>query len=239
MIQVLLLIAVLALSLLPFFRFFRGSPHQLASIAELEQSLPQELLDEDAAWFETWRASGIDQEIKSRYFRQELSNECFSAAAAMVAAHWGKIQGLDEYNRIREKFGHTTSVQAQVKALESLGLDVEFRTDADSLMIELEIEMGRPVITGWVHSGPVSEAVPPSCNGAGCGHYSVITGFAARHSSDPEWIMQDPRGLPLLREGGHDLTESGRNVRVRQAEFKPRFEVEGPQTGWVILVDGS
>ena len=80
-----------SLSLLPFFTFFRGTPHQLAAIAELERALPQEVLDEDAAWYEAWRASGIDQEVHvRRYFRQlDLPNGqrmCFTSASAMVAA---------------------------------------------------------------------------------------------------------------------------------------------------------
>ena len=43
----------------------------------------------------------------------------------------------------------------------------------------------------------------PECNGMGCGHWSVINGYAGKHSSDPEWIMQDPRGLPDMVNGGH------------------------------------
>ena len=245
MIRLILLGVAVVLALLPFFRYFRGTPHQLAAVKQLEESVPDELLEEDAAWFEAWKASGIDQEVRVPYFSQ-LDNasgyggrECFSSAAAMVAAYWGKVSTDDEYNRIRARFGDTTSVQAQIKALESLGLEVEFRKDGDADMLEMEIEMGRPVMVGWLHQGDVSKAVPPSCNGTGCGHWSVISGYAGRHSSDPEWIMQDPKGFPNLNKGGHDSTEWGRDARIRQAEFRPRWEVEGPRTGWVILVDGS
>ena len=49
--------------------------------------------------------------------------------------------------------------------------------------------------------------------------------------------MQDPRGLPDMVNGGHSNPFLGRNARVRRAEFKPRWEIEGPGTGWVILVD--
>ena len=244
MIQLILLVVFVALSLLPFFKFFRATPHQLAAVKQLEESMSEELLADDAAWFEAWKASGIDQEVRVPYYSQldNLSGfgerECFSSAAAMVAAFWGKVQTDDEYNRIRARFGDTTSVEAQVKALESLGLDVEFRTDGDSDLLELEIEMGRPVLVGWVHTGDISEAVPPSCSGTGCGHWSVVSGYRSNNSSDPEWVMQDPRGLPDLIRGGHLNADSGRNLLVRQAEFKPRFEVEGPQTGWVILVSG-
>ena len=74
------------LSLLPFFHWFRGTPHQLAAIKELEERMPEELLaEEDNAWFEAWKASGIDQEVYMPYFTQ-LDNktgtgfrECFSS----------------------------------------------------------------------------------------------------------------------------------------------------------------
>ena len=52
------------LSLLPFFQFFRGTPHQLAAIKQLEESLPAQLLEENEAdWFQAWKESGYDQQI--------------------------------------------------------------------------------------------------------------------------------------------------------------------------------
>ena len=109
----------MAFALLPFFQFFRGTPHQLAAIKELEESVPKGLLEEDADWFQAWKESGYDQQIYMPYFKQ-LDNktgtghrECFSSAAAMVAAFYKKVQTDDEYNEIRAKYGDTTSVEAQ------------------------------------------------------------------------------------------------------------------------------
>ena len=45
-IQLTLLFTGMAFALLPFFQFFRGTPHQLAAIKQLEESLPEELLAE-------------------------------------------------------------------------------------------------------------------------------------------------------------------------------------------------
>ncbi len=239
-----LLLLVMTLALLPFFKFFRGTSHQLAAIKELENAMPKELLDDASDWFETWKESGYDQQIYMPYFTQ-LDNksgtgyrECFSSAAAMVAAFYKKVKTDDEYNEIRSKYGDTASVFAHVKTLESLGLDVQFRQDGDAEMVELEIENGRPVLVGWLHYGNLLRGEPPMCSGQGCGHWSVISGYAGKNSGDPEWIMQDPRGLPDMLKGGHTNPHLGRNVRVRQAEFYERWEVEGPGTGWVILVDG-
>jgi len=231
----------MALALLPFFQFFRGTPHQLAAVKELEERMPEDLLEEeDNAWFDAWKASGIDQEIFMPYFSQ-LDNkagiparQCFTSASAMVAAFYKKVKTDDEYNAIRIKYGDTTSVEAQIQALESLGLNATFITNADRDIIEIEIESGRPVIVGWLDKGPINS---PTCNSLSCGHYSVISGYSGKNSADPEWIMQDPRGLPDMQNGGHTNPYMGRNVRVRQAEFDARWQPEGSNTGWAILVD--
>ena len=164
----------MGLALLPFFQFFRGTPHQLAAIKQLEESMPAELLEEhEADWFQAWKESGYDQQIFMPYFRQ-LDNktgtgyrECFSSAAAMVAAFYKKVRTDDEYNEIRAKYGDTTSVEAQLAALRSLGLEAEFRKDGDADMVELEIEAGRPVLVGWLHAGNMLRGEPPMCSGLG------------------------------------------------------------------------
>ena len=108
-IRTILIVLAVPLSLLPFFQFFRGTPYQLAAIKELEESVPKELLEEGADWFGTWRESGRDVEIYMPYFKQ-LDNktgtghrECFSSAAAMVAATHRKIKTDDEYIAVRSK----------------------------------------------------------------------------------------------------------------------------------------
>lgn len=234
----------MALALLPFFRFFRGTSHQLAAIKELEDAMPEELLDDASDWFETWKESGYDQQIYMPYFRQ-LDNktgtgyrECFSSAAAMVAAFYKKIKTDDEYIAIRSKHGDTTSVEAHLKALRELGLTAEFRKDGDADMVELEVENGRPVLVGWLHHGNLLRGELPMSSGQGSGHWSVISGYAGMKSNDPDWIMQDPRGLPDMEKGGHSNPHLGRNARIRQAAFYQRWQTEGPGTGWVILVDG-
>lgn len=231
------------LALLPFFQWYRNTPHQNAAIKELEDSIPEHLLQEDAAWFEAWKASGIAQRAFVPYFHQldDRSDNgyrmCFTAAAAMVAATFGKVDSYEEYKRVREKFGDTTSVIAQVDALRHLGLNVEFRNDADDAIVEAEIASGRPVLVGWLHHGDLSRGEPPECSQTACGHWSVITGYEGINSSDSQWVMHDPMGTPDLERGGHSTRYGGKNVRVSRAAFKQRWQVEGPGSGWVILVD--
>ena len=145
------------LSLLPFFQHFRDdSPHQLAAIKELEESIDPKLLKTDAEWFESWKASGYDQEIYMPYFTQnddkhEPYRRCFSSAAAMVAAYYKKSRLMMNIIKSKCRFGDTTSVQAQLEALRSLGLNAEFRQDGDAELVELEVENGRANY-GWIHA---------------------------------------------------------------------------------------
>ena len=241
-IQVTLLLTAMGFALLPFFTFFRGTPHQLAAIAELERSLPQSLLDEDAAWYEAWRASGIAQEVHlPTYFKQlnlpDGRRMCFTSASAMLAAFHKKVGTQEEYNQVRAKYGETTSVMAQVKALTSLGLKVRFVQDADASDIEKEIDEGRPVLVGWLHAGDLLRGEPPMCSSYTCGHWSLIHGYSGRYSNDSEWLMSDPLGVPDMAHGGHNDALSGYRVRVRQAEFHQRWQVNGPHSGWAIFAE--
>ncbi len=135
------------LSLLPFFQFFKkGDPHQLAAIAELERSIDQDLLSDEAEWFETWKASGIHQEVYGVPYYNQLDSptgygyrECFDSAAAMVAAFHRVVKSQDAYRIRRRKHGDTTEVHAQVSTLQSFGLNAEFRKNVRVEDIEIEI----------------------------------------------------------------------------------------------------
>ncbi|NDD46583.1 MAG: hypothetical protein EBZ24_14675, partial [Synechococcaceae bacterium WB9_4xB_025] len=75
--------------------------------------------------------------------------ECFSSSCAMLARYWGKVSGDDAYNVIRARYGDTTSAEAQLAALRSLGLTANFATNGDRAALEAEIQAGRPVAVGW------------------------------------------------------------------------------------------
>ncbi len=85
----------------------------------------------------------------------------------MVAAYYKKVETDDEYNEIRAKHGDTTSVEAQLAALRSLGLKAEFRKDGDADLVEHEVEHGRPVIVGWLHGGNMLIGERPMCERLG------------------------------------------------------------------------
>ena len=150
----------------------------------------------------------------------------------MVAALHGVVQTAEEYGAVREKFGDTIEVSAQLAALRKLKLNAEFRTDGDEAVLEAEIASGRPVLVGWLHRGDLSRNEPPVCDERGCGHWSVVVGF-----SKETFTLHDPMGTPNMLYGGHDTTAGGKNVEVSRKLFRERWMVEGEKSGWLILVD--
>ena len=233
-------IVVGLLSLLPFFQFFKkDDPHQLAAIAELERSIDQDLLDNEAEWFEMWKTSGIHQEVFGVPYYNQLDSptgygyrECFDSAAAMVVAFHHGVKSQDAYRQVRRKFGDTTEVHAQVSALRSLGLDAEFRKNTRVEDIEIEIDAGRPIMVGWLHRGNFTKGNPAVCDTNGCGHWSVIIGY-----DKDDFIAMDPMGKPDMEHGGHDTTKSGELIRMSRPAFYQRFLIEGEASGWAVFVD--
>ena len=244
-IEMTLLLIVMGLALLPFFEWYNPDvPHRMAAIKQLEEAMPAELLSEDAEWFQAWKASGIDQEVYlPRYFRQlDLpggERKCFTSSGAMAAAYFKKIATQEEYERIRERYGDTTSVYAHVKALTSLGLQVRFVDNADAEDVMEAIDAGVIVMAGWYHRGDMLRGEPPMCGSEACGHWSVIHGYSGRYSNDASWLMSDPLGLPDIERGSHNPALSGYRVSVRQAAFHQRWQVNGPRSGWAIFVEAQ
>jgi hypothetical protein len=230
----------LMLSLLSFFSNFRGTPHQLAAIKELEDSIPPEHLSRDALWFQTWKTSGISRGTDVPYvhqlnFRNDGYRRCLDASAAMVAMMYGVVSSAEEYGVLRASFGNTTDVIAHVKTLRSLGLHAQFINDADGTVIEAEIQAHRVVLVGFLHHGDFSRGEPPMCDNYGCGHWAVATGY---EGSD-FYVLNDPMGAPSMEKGGHATRYGGHAVRVSRQTFDMRWQVEGPSSGWAILVDNE
>jgi GH24 family phage-related lysozyme (muramidase) len=179
-------------------------------------------------WGETQRPT--EKILRVPYFSQ-LDNasgtgyrECFSSTSAMIAAYYGRVSSDDAYNVIRSKFGDTTDSAAQVAALRSLDLDARLATNAAVGLLEAEILAGRPVGVGWLHQGPVTAP-------AGGGHWTLCIGFT------PEAIvMNDPNGEASMTNGGYVNHSAGAGIRYSRRNWLRRWEVDGPSTGWALLV---
>jgi hypothetical protein len=153
--------------------------------------------------------------------------ECFSSTCAMIARYYGKVKNDDEYNKIRAKYGDTTNKDAQLAALKSLGLNAKFITNGNPALLENEIRNGRPVAVGWLHKGNVSYPT-------GGGHWTCCLGY-----TPDAFVMHDPNGEADLVNGGYVNNDRKRGTAVKYSRknWLRRWECDGKNTGWAILVN--
>jgi hypothetical protein len=140
----------------------------------------------------------------------------------MLARYWGKVGSDDEYNAIRAQYGDSTSAEAQLAALRSLGLTANFATNGDRQTLEEQINLGQPVAVGWLHHGLASA---PS----GGGHWTVVIGF-----TDAAAIHNDPNGEADLVAGGYTANTNGAGQHYSWKNWRPRWEADGTGTGWLL-----
>lgn len=215
-----------------FFQHFENSPHQRAAIQRLQEDIDPALLQRNAKWFEIWKAGGKMLVFKVPYFRQsDLKNghrKCFTSAIAMLAANYGLIDSQQEYDEIRAKYGDTVHVNSHLKALTELGIRSEFVSNGTVDLIEAEIDAERPVAVGWLHRGDISTGRPAE----GMGHWSIIIGYTEKF-----FIVHDPRGEHDIKTGRLLNPDQGEAVFYERESFLHRWQVEGPGSGWAILVE--
>ncbi len=175
----------------------------------------------------------ISEKILTVPYEYQLDNksgtgyrECFSSSCAMIAKYYGKVKNDDEYNVIRARYGDTTSKDAQLAALRSLGLNAKFVTNGNSALLENEIRNNRPVATGWLHHGSVNKPT-------GGGHWTCCIGF-----TPTQFVHNDPNGEADMVNGGYvsNTASKGAGVRYSKTNWLRRWECDGPNTGWAILV---
>jgi hypothetical protein len=153
---------------------------------------------------------------------------CFSSSCAMALKYLEPDALLganadDDYLKRVLHYGDTTDATAQVSALRSYGLEAHFRTDGSRKTLEEEIALGYPVATGILHHGNVHT---PS----GGGHWMLVIG-----SDDSHVICQDPYGeLDCINGGYVTIGSGGKNVHYSWQNWLPRWEVDGPGTGWYV-----
>ena len=173
------------------------------------------------------------QKILSVPYEYQLDNksgtgyrECFSSSCAMIARYYGKVKSDDEYNAIRAKYGDTTNKDAQLAALCSLGLTAKFVTNGNAALLENEIRNNRPVAVGWLHKGNVSYPT-------GGGHWTCCIGF-----TPDAFVFHDPNGEADMLNGGYASNDRKRGTAVQYSRknWLRRWECDGKNTGWAILV---
>jgi hypothetical protein len=217
--------------------YFRNEPQQVTGVWTLYDAIKMlpggdAVLDEDALWARKFSEAppspSTTNPLKVPY-QSQLDNasgaggrECYSSSCAMLAMYWGKVKNDDEYNRIRAKYGDTTSAEAQLSALRSLGLVANHYTTGNKQALIDQVNAGRPVAVGWLHHGP-------SSNPSGGGHWSVVIGYSSTST-----IHNDPNGEADLVSGGYTSNLNGAGQRYSDANWLRRWEADGKNTGWYL-----
>ena len=216
-------------------------PHQLAAFSALDRDLTPE---QRRVFTADWRATGSPEApvpanppaarptnpLTGFPWFPQLDNgpegwrQCQTSSIAMCLAFLGlgNIKDDTDYLRVVQRYGDTTSQAAHQAALKELGVKARFTQNCSASEVQAEIRAGLPVAMGILHQGPIGA---PS----GGGHWVVTYGF-----DSSSWIVNDPYGdLDLvagrwLRIGG----SAGRGLRYSYRNLGPRWEAEGPRTGW-------
>ena len=177
---------------------------------------------------------GLNVELKVPYFAQNDSDTdegfrmCFSSACAMALDYLcpGVLKGHkdDFYLERVNEYGDSTDPYAQLYALESFGLDSEFRQDLVLSDIKDQLHKGYPVPIGILHEGPSSGPI-------GEGHWVTVVGF-----DEDYLIVNDPNGELDVLNGGYLNHTNGNHQHYSYQNLLPRWSVEGEGSGWGIIV---
>ena len=157
---------------------------------------------------------------------------CFSSSSAMAAEYLkpgclgGGRNADDTYLRMVLKHGDTTNPIAQVSALADLGITAIYRQNLDRQDIIDRLRKGIPVPVGYLHKGPVGRPT-------GGGHWCTIVGIDLDKS---QYIVNDPYGEGDMVYGGFEGSQNGSRVRYSFLNFEKRWMVEGPKTGWGLIL---
>ena len=221
--------------------YFKGATHQVEAFEYLEDLLTLEELDEFARLYRAGSQSA-ERVLKAPYFYQ-LDNgptggrECFSSTCAMLleTLRPGTLSGKNgdvEYLSVLSKYGDTTDAAAQIATLREFGVEAEFVMNASFATLEEQLRKGIPVPTGWLHYGTPEDA-------RGGGHWTLVIGLQGDKGdgSGGKVIHHDPNGEANMVAGGYvrSWPTDGKAVAYSRKNWGPRWEVEGPGTGWAVI----
>lgn len=151
---------------------------------------------------------------------------CFSSAMAMAMDYINPdvIMGDDDWylNEVF-KFGDSVSSTAQVLAAESLGFNVDFRTNASEKDLLEQLDKGFPVPIGILHYGTVDRP-------AGGGHWICLIGYDEKF-----FHVHDPFGQLDLINGGYNIDNSstgGRGQKYTRKNLMKRWLISNDNDGW-------
>lgn len=162
-----------------------------------------------------------DSRIPGQALRMCFSSTCAMAVKYLRPAALRGANADDTFLHTVRRYGDTTSAQAQIAACADYGIRAVFAIDGTRQQLERELQLGFPVATGFLHHGPSSAP-------RGGGHWILLVGYrpGAGVFNDPYGELDNPGGgYVRVGSGGHFVAYSWRH-------WLPRWEVEGPATGW-------
>ena len=185
----------------------------------------------------TTEALPSKKQLAVRYFSQrdnaaQSSRTCNTASCWMGAVYvksdlWQKSNknengDLDYYLPIVNKYGKTTSHEAQTDALKELGIQSEWRRNLTIEDVKREIDQERPVVLGIFHNGHASSPTHDH------GHMILAVGY-----DEKSLLIHDPNGELDVVQGGYNLGSTrGDFLHYSYKNLRARFEADGPGTGW-------
>ena len=223
------------ISLTDFFKFFdNNNVNQREAIVLLESMMPKTLLADQSAWVKIYREKPEPSEALlanplSVPYDCQLDNpsgdgwrECFSSSCAMAAMYWAVINNPNEYHAVRPNFGDSTDASAQIRTLQSFGLDARLVQVGSIDKLKAQLDRGRPAPVGFPHHG--SSSAP-----TGGGHYILAIGY-----TDTHLIAHDPYGELDVVNGGYPKTGGtyGKEIKYSWKDWAPRWSVSNDHDGW-------
>ena len=226
----------MAIKLHDFFKYYNEhNENHYASVEMLQEQLPSTLKHDQSAWVKLYR-SEVQPASKPDTanpllvpYDCQLDNpggdgwrECFSSSCAMAAMYMGVIKHQNEYHAVRPKYGDSTDASAQIRTLQSFGLEARFVQVGSVEKLKAQIDRGRPAPVGFLHHG--SSSAP-----SGGGHYILAIGY-----TDTHLIAHDPYGELDTVNGGYPKTGGtyGKEIKYSWKNWAPRWSVANDHDGW-------
>lgn len=171
--------------------------------------------------------------VKQYYLQTDSATKhgdrmCFSSTCAMAIKYLcpDALKGSnadDDYLKTVLKYGDTTQYTSHVKACQQYGVIAAFYQRGSKALLIDQLKKGFPVATGILHKGPATSP-------RGGGHWMLLIGEDATHGT-----FHDPYGEMDNVNGGYvTIGSGGKNVKYSWKNWLPRWEVEGPGSGWYM-----
>ena len=219
------------INLVDFFKYYADEAQQAEGVQLLQQSMPDSLLKNESAWVQKFREKPpvphLSNPLPVEYDCQldhgdEGWRLCFTASCAMAMHYWLPDVPIADYYAKRPSFGDSTDPSAQIRTLQSFGLQTKYVQIGSVAKLKEQLDLGRPTPVGILHHGSVQQ---PS----GGGHWILAVGHTPEHL-----IAHDPYGELDVVGGGYPKTGGtyGKFVKYSWKNWTPRWSVANDHDGW-------